>query len=262
MKIIIIWHTLVGISGSGWCGCVVCLLGVRGCRQALNRVRINRFFWRKMIWTMRTPHLVLVQSLTLIGYSSGFLNSAESKHALHVFNTNRPLHQTFVIRITRTSTNTVAVVYHRLRPSNLSKNIVHSTRVKLETCFSIYTQLQTVQFAILISRCRVQTSCWVHFEIWRHYCFMKNSNLWPKFKYSTLRRCQVSDIFIIYIQLQTYQFLITLCKVQTPYPHLFGHWKHQCVVAMHQQTKFKYSTLHCFQNILTLYFNRFTHVPK
>ena len=86
---------------------------------------------------MRTPHSVLVQSLTTIGYSIGFPDSAESKCALHVFNTNRPLHQTFVIRIMRTSTNTVAVVYHRLRPSNLSKNIVHSTGVKFET-FLVY----------------------------------------------------------------------------------------------------------------------------
>ena len=211
---------------------------------------------------MRTPHLVLVQSLTLIGYSSGFLNSAESKHALHVFNTNRPLHQTFVIRITRTSTNTVAVVYHRLRPSNLSTNIVHSTRVKLETCFSLYTQLQTVQFAILISQCRIQTSCRVPFELWRHYCFMKIQTFDQSSNIVRSAGVKFQTFFCIYIQLQTYQFVITLCKVQTPYPHLFGHWKHQCVVAMHLRTKFKYIMLRCFQNILTLYFNRFTHVPK
>ena len=217
MKIIIIWHTLVGISGSGWCGCVVCLLGVRGCRQALNRLKINRLFWRKMIWTMRTPHSVLVQSLTTIGYSIGLPDSAKSKRALHVFNTNRPLHQTFVIRIMRTSTNTVAVVYHRLRPSNLSKNIVHSTRVKLETCFSIYTQLQTVQFAILISRCRIQTSCRAPFELWRHYCFMKIQTFDQSSNIVRSAGVKFQTFFCIYIQLQTYQIakIITWRNVRT-----------------------------------------------
>ena len=46
-KTITIWHTVVGISGSGVCGFVVCVVGVWGCQQALNRLKINILFWRK-----------------------------------------------------------------------------------------------------------------------------------------------------------------------------------------------------------------------
>ena len=38
MKIIIIWYTVVGISGSDMCGFVVCVV------VSLNRIKINRFF--------------------------------------------------------------------------------------------------------------------------------------------------------------------------------------------------------------------------
>ena len=70
MKIITIWNTLVGISVSGVCGFLVCVVGVWGCRQALNRLKINRLFWRKIIWTTRTPRSCLVKLLTVIGCSS------------------------------------------------------------------------------------------------------------------------------------------------------------------------------------------------
>ena len=43
-KITTIWHTVVGISGYGVCGFVVCVVGVWGSRQALNRIKINRLF--------------------------------------------------------------------------------------------------------------------------------------------------------------------------------------------------------------------------
>ena len=55
MKIMAIWNTVVGISGSGVCGFVVCVVGGWGWRQALNWLKINRLFWRKMVWIMRTP---------------------------------------------------------------------------------------------------------------------------------------------------------------------------------------------------------------
>ena len=41
-KIITIWHTVVGISSFGVCGLVMCVVGVWECRQALNRLKINR----------------------------------------------------------------------------------------------------------------------------------------------------------------------------------------------------------------------------
>ena len=84
IKIITIWHTVVGIFGSGVCGFVVCVVGVWGCRQALNRLKINIFFWRKTIWTTRTPHSGLGQSITLTGYSSGLPNISEARHPLRV----------------------------------------------------------------------------------------------------------------------------------------------------------------------------------
>ena len=112
IKIITICHTVVGISSSRRCGFWVCVVGVWGCRQALNRLEINRFFWRKMIWSMRTPRWGLVQLLTLIGYRRGLSEIAEVWRPLRVFNTNRPVPWKFRIRITSTSTNTVVVVYH------------------------------------------------------------------------------------------------------------------------------------------------------
>ena len=44
IKIIIIWYTLVGVSGSGGYDFVVFMVGVWGCRQAFNRLKINRLF--------------------------------------------------------------------------------------------------------------------------------------------------------------------------------------------------------------------------
>ena len=44
MKIITIWNTVVGIFGYGVCGFVVHVVGMWGCRQALNRLKINRLF--------------------------------------------------------------------------------------------------------------------------------------------------------------------------------------------------------------------------
>ena len=61
IKIITLWHTVVGIYGSRGCGFVVCVVGVWGCRQTLNRLKINILFWRKIIWTMRTTRSGLGQ---------------------------------------------------------------------------------------------------------------------------------------------------------------------------------------------------------
>ena len=83
-KLISIWHTVVGIYGSGVCGFVVCVVGLWGCRQALNRLKINILFWRKMIWTMRKPWSGLGQLITLIGYSSGLPDISESRRPLPV----------------------------------------------------------------------------------------------------------------------------------------------------------------------------------
>ena len=44
IKTITIWYTVVGISGSGVCVFVVCVVGVWGCRKALNMLKINRLF--------------------------------------------------------------------------------------------------------------------------------------------------------------------------------------------------------------------------
>ena len=82
MKIITIWHTVLGISSSGVCGCVVCVLGVWGWRQAINRLKRNILFWRKMVLTTRKKWSGLGQSLTLIGYSSGLPDIYEYRHPL------------------------------------------------------------------------------------------------------------------------------------------------------------------------------------
>ena len=44
MKIIIIWHTVLGISDSGVCGFVVFVVGEWWFRKALNRLKISRLF--------------------------------------------------------------------------------------------------------------------------------------------------------------------------------------------------------------------------
>ena len=84
MKIVTIWHTVVGIYGSGMCDFVVRVVGVWGFRKSINRLKINRLFWRENILTTRTTRSGLVQLLTLIGYSSGLPEIAESRHPLIV----------------------------------------------------------------------------------------------------------------------------------------------------------------------------------
>ena len=94
MKIITIWHTVVGICVSGVCGfvvhvvlccmwfCGVCVVGVWECWQVLNRLNINRL--KEKILTRRTPRSGLGKSLKLIGYSSGLPEISEARHPMHV----------------------------------------------------------------------------------------------------------------------------------------------------------------------------------
>ena len=163
MKIITIWHTVVGISGLGECGFAVCVVGMWRCRQALNRLKINRLLWRKTIWTKRTQRSCLVKLLTLIGYSSGLPDISEVSNAC--FNTNRFVPCEVGFHTTTTSTYTVVVVYHGFETFIKSSTIVRSTGVKLETFFSINNQLQTDRFAKIITRCKVRKSKRLRFEI-------------------------------------------------------------------------------------------------
>ena len=99
MKIITIWYMVVGISISGVRGFVVCVVGVWGCRQAINRLKINRLFWRNIILTTRKTRSGLGQSLTLIEYSSGFPEIAESGHPLRVTAPTDPCLKSSVYRL-------------------------------------------------------------------------------------------------------------------------------------------------------------------
>ena len=47
MKIITIWYTVVGIFGSRVCDFVVYVVGVWGCRNALNRLKINIYIFEE-----------------------------------------------------------------------------------------------------------------------------------------------------------------------------------------------------------------------
>ena len=87
-----------------------------GCKQAINRFKINILFWRKLILISRTPRSDLGQSLTLTGYISGLPDISEGRRLLFVFNANRPVPRVVENRIMSTSTNSVAVVYHIFYP--------------------------------------------------------------------------------------------------------------------------------------------------
>ena len=79
-----IWYTVVGFFGSRGCGFVICVVWVWGCIQALNWLKINRLFWRKMIWTTRTTRSGLGKLLTLIDYSRELPKISEARHPLYV----------------------------------------------------------------------------------------------------------------------------------------------------------------------------------
>ena len=103
-------------------------------------------------------------------------------------------------------------------------------------------------------------------------------NLATRFKYNMLVCCQLRNIYSIDIQttactireiddaaqgynphtdffwkLTINAKMIAWCKVWTPNWVMYKLWTHWCTVALYLIPKFKYRTLRCFWNILSIY---------
>ena len=115
MKIITIWHTVAGISGSCGCGFVIYVVRVWGCRQALNKLKMNIFLKKNDLDNEDTTFRPRAISNTCwIQWFIAYYKSIKFPTAC--LNTNRPVPREVSIWITSTSTNIVTVVYHRFEP--------------------------------------------------------------------------------------------------------------------------------------------------
>ena len=90
-----------------------------------------------MIWILRIPRSGPGKLIILVGYSSLLPKIDESRRPLRVSTEIYPVPQEVRILITSTSTNTVAVVYHRFKPFT-KVQIYHAPQVSNSRHFLVY----------------------------------------------------------------------------------------------------------------------------
>ena len=162
----------------------------------------------------KTRHTGLGQPLDMIGNSSRMHEVAEARQPLCVVNSTRP-----VLKVSdgipSTSTNTAAMVPGIQTFYNGTK-ILRPTGVQFETFSSIYTQLQTDQFAKMVTRCT---------QI--KFLFIPNHT---NMLYSTLPNFETFWVYIYKLCLDQFTKKNIVFRVRTLYTIIFENLTQQCML--------------------------------